>query len=407
MQSYDIVIVGGGAAGFFAALTAAEATPNTRILILEKARNPLAKVRVSGGGRCNVTHACYDPTQLITYYPRGGKELRGPFTRFQPRDTVAWFGQRGVRLKTEADGRIFPVSDQSQTIIDCFLDEARKHDIELRTATRAKTIQAAADGFTIQISNAADIQAAKVLLAAGGGAAEAYTIAAGFGHTIVPPVPSLFTFEIKEDRLNGLAGISLENVELALTDTKGIAINGALLITHWGLSGPAVLKLSAWSARELAQSNYRSQLQVNWYPPHTPASLFAELENARRTQARKHALKTNPTKLPTRLWQRLAATAGIGENHNWGDLSNAVLHRLADELTRGTYTIQGKGVFKEEFVTCGGISLKEVDFKTMQSRLQPGLFFAGEILDIDALTGGFNFQSAWTTGWLAGHGMVL
>jgi predicted Rossmann fold flavoprotein len=405
MQSFDIVIVGGGAAGFFAALTAAEAAPDTRILILEKARNPLAKVRISGGGRCNVTHACYDPAQLVTYYPRGGKELRGPFTRFQPRDTVDWFQQRGVPLKTEADGRIFPITSQSQTIIDCFLDEAHKHDIELRTATRAKTIQAAPDGFTIQTSNAADIQAAKVLLAAGGGAAEAYAIAAGFGHTIVPPVPSLFTFEIEDIRLNGLAGISLENAKLQLSDTR-IATDGPLLITHWGLSGPAVLKLSAWRARALAESNYHAKLQVNWYPPYTPESLFAELETSRSTQARKHAIKTNPTRLPARLWQRLAITAGISENNNWGDLSNAVLHRLANELTRGIYTIQGKGIFKEEFVTCGGVSLREVDFKSMQSRLQPGLYFAGEILDIDALTGGFNFQSAWTTGWLAGYGMV-
>jgi len=415
MYDYDIIIVGGGPAGFFASLAARENRPEYRILILEKGSQPLSKVRISGGGRCNITHACYDPAALVTYYPRGSKELRGPFTRFQPRDTVAWFEEHCIRLKTEADGRIFPVTDRSETIVDCLLSEAQQKDIHLHTRRGVKSIIPTGEGFSLMTTDAGALTAYKVLLAAGGGSQSAYRMATDLGHSIVPPVASLFTFNISDARLEGLAGISLPEVEVSLFhNTRAsakksgqISAKGALLITHWGLSGPAVLSLSSWGARQLAECGYQAELRINWLPPNTPESMFHLMQKVKENHPRQYANKQDPSgRLPARLWQRLVSAAGIGPTQAWNEISNKLLRQLADELTRGEYFIHGKGVFKEEFVTCGGVLLKEVNFKTMESRLRPGLHFAGEILDIDGLTGGFNFQAAWTTGWLAGQGMA-
>ncbi len=399
-MDWDLIVVGGGAAGFFAAINAAEARPGLREAIVEKSTQLLGKVRISGGGRCNVTHACFDPAQLVQFYPRGGKALRGAFTRFQPRDTVAWFEARGVRLKTEPDGRMFPVTDSSETIVGCLLDAARRAGVQIRTRVSVKHLSQADGGFSVELSTGERLLAARVLLATGGDRT-ALGMAARLGHTIIDPLPSLFTFTITDPRLADLAGISTPDALLKLPDYK-LEARGPLLITHWGLSGPAVLRLSAWGARALFQAQYQARLQVNWLGAVTSEQAAAWLREARRRMARQKCLTHAPdARLPQRLWARLALAAGLSESLNWADVSNAALDRLAGELTHGMYQIVAKGQFKDEFVTCGGVALDEVDFKTMQSRKAPGLYFAGEILDVDGLTGGFNFQNAWTTGWLA------
>jgi predicted Rossmann fold flavoprotein len=412
MHRYDIIVVGAGPAGFFAALAAAEELPELKILILEKNRYPLGKVSISGGGRCNITHACYDPAQLVTYYPRGGKELRSPFTRFQPRDTVAWFEGRQVMCKTEHDGRIFPTTDRSETIIKCLMREADKSGVELRTSSEVKSISLTKTGFSLSVSKIGVLNSHKVLLATGGGSQSSYNLASCLGHSIIPPVPSLFTFNIQDPRLESLAGITLPVVEVSLLSSnsknnKPIKVMGALLITHWGLSGPAVLSLSSWGARTLAEASYSAQIRINWLPSHNREDILKKLKIAREAHFRRKISKQPPVKLlPIRLWRNLVYAAGINLEYSWSEISNHSLRRLSDQLTRSKFHIQGKGINKDEFVTCGGVSLKEVNFKTLESRLCPGLYFAGEILDIDGLTGGFNFQSAWTTGWLAGKSMA-
>ena len=401
--AYDLAVIGGGPAGFFGALSAAEANPGLRIVILERGSQLLAKVRISGGGRCNVTHACFDPAELVGYYPRGSRELRGPFTRFQPADTVAWFEARGVSLKAEADGRMFPVTDKSETVIDCLLTETAKAGIEIRTRTSVAAIIPVGDGFELKLGAAETLFALKVLIAAGGGNARAYDLAANLGHTLIPPVPSLFTFKIRDPRLADLAGISVPEARLSIRSPEKIETSGPLLITHWGLSGPAALKLSAWGARALAEVNYRTELIVNWVPAHHEQSAF-ELLKAVKQQTPRQQVGSHPQAgLPSRLWGRLCAATGIAFEHTWAETSHQMLRALAGEMTAGFYQIEGKGVFKEEFVTAGGVALKEVDFRKMESRIVPGVYFAGEYLDIDGLTGGFNFQAAWTTGWLAGQ----
>jgi predicted Rossmann fold flavoprotein len=437
-QLFDLVVVGGGAAGFFAAITCAELAAQTgnalaRILILEKASRPLGKVLISGGGRCNLTHACYDPAQLVRYYPRGSAELRSAFARFQPRDTVAWFERRGVALRTEMDGCIFPVSDSSHSIVDCLLQAAQHAGVSLweRSAvaaieniSKAPPDDGSAPRFLIRLrpgnqpeqgTRSETLFARHILLATGGDKAS-MNLAAALGQAIEPPVPSLFTFTISDPRLDGLAGITLPAVSLRLiaedgtpARIPGLEQQGALLITHWGLSGPAVLQLSAWGARWLYDRAYRAALAINWlYPLTRDQALFdlqaykKPVENARQKVAN-HAPFRH---LPQRLWKRLVQACEISETHNWGDLSKAALGRLADELTCGRYAIQGKGPFKDEFVTCGGIRLDTLDFKTMQSRRIPGLYFAGEVLDVDGMTGGFNLQNAWTTGWIAGSAIA-
>jgi predicted Rossmann fold flavoprotein len=412
---FDLIIVGGGAAGFFAAATAARAHPGLNILILERSERPLGKVRISGGGRCNLTHACFDPQEMSASYPRGSKELRAAFEHFQPRDTMRWFEKRGVEMYTQEDGCVFPLSDDSQTIIDCLMGEAEQLGVRLYTGCGIRSLQHNEAGFRLEDKNGKVYSATKVLLAVGGGSKSAYALAAGLGHTILPPVPSLFTFSVPDPRLQGLAGIVVD-IELSLAanpskawehSKRKISVEGPLLITHWGLSGPAVLKLSAWGARDLADCGYKCGVQINWLPDETVETLLAELLAVRAAVPRQHALTHDPSaRLPVRLWKSLLAGAGIQESEAWNELSNKRLRILAEHLTRGIFHVQGKGPYKDEFVTCGGVSLKEVNFKTMESRLVSGLYFAGEFLDIDGLTGGYNFQAAWTTAWLAGMAMA-
>jgi predicted Rossmann fold flavoprotein len=402
----NIVVIGGGAAGFFGAITCANVHPDTQVTLIEAAPNPLAKVLISGGGRCNVTHQCFNPAQLVQNYPRGGKALVGAFTRFQPQDTVNWFEKQGVKLKTEADGRMFPVTDSSQTIADCLIEAAKKAGVKIYTGFPVKSVQRLKEGFLVELKTGKIFQSDRLLIATGSSSL-GYRWAKDLGHTIEPPVPSLFTFNIKDPRLEDLAGISVENVCLRLLDTGKTKLEqtGPLLITHWGISGPAVLKLSAWGARILHEHNYHKQLQINWIPEYNSETLRQYLLEIKSQIPKKKIVSHSPVNLPKRLWQRLVNTVGIDDEKPWAEISKKDLNKLVEELTQGCYQIRGKGVFKEEFVTCGGVNLKEIDFKTMESKINSGLYFAGEILDIDGVTGGFNFQSAWTTSWIAGQAM--
>ncbi len=418
MQPLKIAVIGGGAAGFFGAIAAAEANPDAIVTLLEAGRQPLAKVRISGGGRCNVTHACFDPALLVQHYPRGGKALLGPFNRFQSRDTVAWFESRGVQLKTEPDGRMFPITDNSETIVDCLFETAKELGVKIRIGMSVVGVKVqdqlpitndqlpTTQRFELQLKGGGSLQCDRLLLATGSNPI-GYQIARSLGHQIEPPVPSLFTFNISDPRLEDLAGVSVDSVRLRLLIDGKTALEqtGALLVTHWGISGPAVLKLSAWGARLLHDCNYQTTLVINWLPQSNRENLRAQLLAVRSQLARRQIAANCPVMIPRRLWQQLVTYVGIDAEQKWAELSNKVLNQLIQELCEGKYQIQGKGVFKEEFVTCGGVSLNEVNFKTMESRLVPGLYFAGEILDIDGVTGGFNFQSAWTTAWLAARGM--
>ena len=403
---WDVIIIGGGPAGFFSGIRCAELNPELKVLIIEKAQQTLGKVLISGGGRCNVTHACFDPAQLITYYPRGGSALRGAFTRFQPEDTIRWFEKRGVRLKTESDGRMFPVTDSSATIADCLRDSAKKAGITVQTGTSLLKVESLSEnGFRLEVRNDAQVfhlQTKKLLLAAGSDP-KTRDMIKSLGHSIEEPVPSLFTFNISDKRLEGLSGVSVESVTVKM---DSLTQRGPLLITHWGVSGPAVLRLSAWGARALFEKKYRAVLIVNWLGDTSFDKALEVLqrhkdwhENTRKKVSADPAF----TQLPARLWKQLAYFVG---EKNWGDITKTEIRKLAEELTMGNFEITGKGQFKEEFVTCGGVRLDEVNFKTMQSRVVENLFFAGEVLDIDGITGGFNFQSSWTTGWLAGTALA-
>ena len=401
-----VVVVGGGAAGFFAAIACAEKLGTAgEVTIYEATAHPLAKVRVSGGGRCNLTHACFEPRDLVKKYPRGGRELLGAFHRWQPRDTVAWFAERGVETKTEADGRMFPVSDDSATIVDCLTGAAEAAGVRVITSMGVRKVERAGADFWLTLTDGTGVRCERLLIATGGNKSSAgHTIAEALGHTIEPPVPSLFTFHIDDARLVGLSGVSVENAVVIVPATK-LRTDGPLLITHWGLSGPAVLKLSAWGARELAAANYEFPLIVNWVPPHTRESLVRELSSVREKNSKKHIATWSPLAMPQRLWERLVTSAGIAPATPWAQVGNAALGTLAAQITAAELMVVGKSMFKEEFVTCGGVKLAEVDFKTMESRICPGVHFAGEVLDVDGVTGGFNFQAAWTTGWLAGQAM--
>lgn len=403
--NWDVIVVGGGPAGFFAAIRCAELNPKLNVLIIEKASQTLGKVVISGGGRCNVTHACFEPAQLITYYPRGGTELRGAFSRFQPKDTVKWFEGRGIKLKVESDGRMFPVTDDSNTIAECLRESAREAGVRVELRTSLLGVEKGLrGGFRLEVRSEAGafyLQTKKLLLATGSDR-KTLEVIQSLGHTVVEPVPSLFTFNVKDKRIHDLAGVSVENVTLKM---DAITTRGALLITHWGLSGPAALRLSAWGARELFEKKYRAKLIVNWLDDYSFDKALEVLgRNKDWKENSRKKVSTTPafSQIPVRLWKQLAHFIG---GKNWGDVSKAELRKLATELTAGEFEIQGKGQFKEEFVTCGGVSLKEVDFKTMQSRVVENLFFAGEVLDIDGITGGFNFQSSWTTGWIAGNAL--
>ena len=399
-----VIVIGGGAAGFFAAITCARVAPEKEVILLEAGKQPLGKVRISGGGRCNVTHHCFDPRLLVQAYPRGGKALRGAFTRFQPQDTVAWFESRGVRLKTEADGRMFPVTDNSETIIDCLMKEAKAAGVEVKTGVKVKWLSDEDGRFIIELNNGDFFRSDRALLATGSQRLS-YQWLTQLGHKIIPPIPSLFTFNIQDERLAELAGITVENVAVKL-ETKGkdnYQQTGQLLITHWGLSGPAVLKLSAYGARVLHDQNYQMGLIINWLPEENLETVKEKLFAQKEATPRRQILTFSPVEIPRRLWEKSAIASGISETQRWAELSKKQSNQLAKELTQAHFQIQGKGVFKEEFVTCGGVDLREINFKTMESKLVSGLYFAGEILDIDGVTGGFNFQNAWTTGWLAGQ----
>ena len=404
--NWDVVVAGGGPAGFFAAIRCAELNPRLRVLIIERSKTFLGKVLISGGGRCNVTHACFDPAELVTYFPRGAAELRGAFSRFQPADTVKWFEERDVKLKTESDGRMFPITDLSETISQCLRASAKKAGVMAQAGMALlKAEKGPKGGFKITVQKEAEaftIQTKKLLIATGSDP-KTREIVKAFGHSIEEPVPSLFTFNVKDKRINGLEGVAVENVTLTM---DAIVQRGALLITHWGLSGPAVLRLSAWGARELNEKKYRGKLIVNWLGDYSFEKALDVLQRNKdwHENVRKKVLTYQAfSQVPSRLWKQLVAFVG---EKKWGDISKAELQKLAQELTAGEFMIEGKGQFKEEFVTCGGVTLSEVDFKTMQSRVVDNLFFAGEVLNIDGITGGFNFQSAWTTGWLAGNALA-
>ena len=405
-----MAILGGGAAGFFGAIACAEANPALRVILLEKTGKTLGKVRISGGGRCNVTHACTTPAQLAAHYPRGGKPLKAAFQQFSVSDTVDWFARRGVALKTEADGRMFPSTDSSETIARALEDAARQAGVEVWLNTQADTIEPlAAGGFRLRLSGsgapAPTLTAQRLLIATGGNPKSAnYQWLRQLGHTIAEPVPSLFTFNVPESPLRELPGVSVARARVVLAGEK-LQYEGPLLVTHWGVSGPAVLKLSAWGARRLSELAYTGTALVNWIPEHTEETLRPWLQQFRQENGRKTVSSHPQFGLPQRLWRTLSTQAGIEPDTRWSELSAKAQNRLLELLLRMPLAVRGKTTYKEEFVTCGGVALGEVDFKTMQSRLVPGLHFAGEVLDVDGITGGFNFQAAWTTGYLAGRAM--
>ncbi len=402
-----VVIIGGGAAGVFAAIQCAEVDPDLKVIVLEKTRHLLSKVRISGGGRCNVTHACFEPDDLVAHYPRGARELLGPFYTWQPADTMDWFTSRGVSLKTEDDGRVFPTSDLSGTIIDCLARSARTLGVDLRTRARVESVQPDDESrFIVTPAVGEPIRADRVLLATGGGGREegGLKLAAGLGHTITETAPSLFTFHIADPRIKGLAGVSVEVAEASCASTNLLA-NGPVLITHWGLSGPAILKLSARGAREFARMDYAFELSINWLPGSTQKDVQSRMNGEKLNSGRRLIAANGPAELPRRLWEGLVKAAGINAAVQWAQLSRRQVEDLAGQLVDSRFQVMGKAMNKEEFVTCGGVALDEVDFRTMESKSVPGLFFAGEILDLDGLTGGFNLQAAWTTGMIAGEAL--
>lgn len=393
---YPIIVAGGGAAGFFAAIEAA--SHSAQVIILEKGSEVLSKVRISGGGRCNVTNIVSDPLTLASYYPRGGRELVGAFTRFGTSETRQWFTDRGVELKTESDGRVFPSSDSSQTIIDCLQQEAKRLGVITRLRTGITEILIRDNGFIIQ-TNTGPYEASKVIVATGGGAS--YDWIAKTGHTIIPPVPSLFTFKIPDSPLAGLEGVVVDDATVSVPGTR-LSETGPLLITHQGLSGPAVLRLSAFGARLFSERKYEVEISLRMVPQESDHKTGEHLKQWREQNLSKKVINAGLPFLPRRLWERLCSLSGITPEQRWADASKVILNRLAGQLFDFRLRIRGRAANREEFVTCGGVSLKEIDMRTMESRLVPKLFFAGEVLDIDGVTGGFNFQAAWTTGWIAG-----
>ena len=397
-DSKEVIIIGGGAAGFFAAINMAESNPHLKVTILEKSGKVLQKVKVSGGGRCNVTHACFDPKELIDYYPRGKKELLGPFHTFMTGDTIEWFEQRGIPLKIEDDMRMFPESNSSQTILDCFIGSAERAGVEVLLNQNVIKIDKKNEQFFIETKNTKF--KADYLLIASGGTVKIWEIIKSMGHHIIEPVPSLFTFNIKDSILEDIPGISVPDAHISIEDGL-FESNGPLLITHWGLSGPGILKLSSLAAIHLARVNYQFSVTVNWL--NLPFSeVLNYLKSQKNKQPKKNViLRSCFEQISKRLWSKLVISAKINANQNWSDLSNQQLEQLSEKLTSTKLVSHGKTTFKEEFVTAGGVDLKEINFKRFESKLHPNLFFAGEVLNIDGLTGGFNFQNAWTGGFLA------
>jgi predicted Rossmann fold flavoprotein len=396
---FDLIVVGGGAAGFFSAITCAENSGKS-VLILEKTSHLLQKVKISGGGRCNVTHDCFEPRELSRNYPRGEKSLIGPFHRFGAADTVDWFASRGVTLKTEGDGRMFPDTDSSQTIIDTLLGAADAAGVRIHTSEGVTSVVKIEDNFELETDADHSYTAASVLIATGGTRlAAGAKLAASLGHKLQPPTPSLFTFKIKDPRIDGLLGLSVTPAEVSIQRSK-LRSSGPVLITHWGLSGPGILKISAQGARELAECDYRFDISVNWLPDANPAAVVAE---KRLSEAKRQLSSRSPfASIPKRLWLRLLAAAETPGTTTWSQLSKKQTSQLLSQLTTSIFTVSGKSTNKDEFVTCGGVSLNEINFQTMESKLVQGLYFAGEVIDVDGVTGGFNFQNAWTNGFHAG-----
>ncbi|NKQ39604.1 MAG: NAD(P)/FAD-dependent oxidoreductase [Methanosarcinales archaeon] len=394
-----VIIIGGGAAGFFAAITIAETNPNLEVIILEKGNKILQKVKISGGGRCNVTHACFTPKELVEFYPRGKKELLGPFHQFMTDDTMEWFENRGVPLKIEEDNRVFPESNASQSIIDCLTESAKKTGVILELNQNVESIENKDTQFIIKTSTQEFI--ADKLLIASGSNPKIWDLISKLGHKIVSPVPSLFTFNISDNRIKEIPGVVALKATVSLIDSK-LETSGPLLITHWGLSGPAVLKLSAFGALFLADKNYQYDVKVNWLSKSFDTVLH-KLKILKRENPKKQIIvKTVFKDIPKRLWENLVLAAKIKQDQRWADVSNKQLDSLANQLTNSTFNAYGKTTFKEEFVTAGGVDLKEINFKRFESKIHKNLFFAGEVLNIDAVTGGFNFQNAWTGGYIVG-----
>ena len=396
-----LIVIGGGAAGFFCAVNAGRINPALKITLLEKSNKLLSKVKVSGGGRCNVTHACFDIVEMSKRYPRGQNFVKKTFHQFFTTDTISWFEERGVKLKTEADGRMFPVTDSSQTIIDCLLKEAGKLGVEVLMNKEVKKINAQETGFNLQLSNGENLPADFICIASGGfPKSSMFAWVTALGHSIEEPVPSLFTFNLPNHPITKLMGVSVENAKVKIIGDK-LEETGPLLITHWGLSGPAVLKLSAWGARELGARSYDFRVLVNWIPDFNEQTLKEKFLQLRNINAAQKIISKNSFGLPNRLWEFLAVQAGVTNEMRWADLPAAIQNKFIKNICAYECEVKGKTTFKEEFVTAGGIKLSEVDANTMMSKKVPNLFFAGEVLDVDGATGGFNFQHAWTSGWVA------
>ena len=398
-----VIIIGGGAAGFFTAINAKEMNPELDITILEKGKEVLQKVKISGGGRCNVTHACFEPKELVQFYPRGEKELLGPFHQFMTGDTFEWFENNGIPLKIEKDNRVFPESNSSQTIVDCFLNKTKRLGISVLKNHGVTTIQKQ-DNSWLVITKEQQFVCDAVVMAAGS-SKKVWELSKALRHSIISPVPSLFTFNIKDNRIKDLLGISVPNATVQLVDTN-LEASGPLLITHWGMSGPAILKLSAFGARVLAEKNYEYQVQVDWLsrPTHKIVNV---LLNLKKKHSKKQVIVRSPfEEIPKRLWERFVLATTIKTSFNWADVSHDQIDALANQLTKSVFTAKGKSTFKEEFVTAGGVDLREINFKNFESKLQNNLFFVGEVLNIDAVTGGFNFQNAWTGGWLCAKALA-
>ena len=401
-SKYDIIIIGGGAAGFFTAINSVENNPNLSVAILERGKTVLEKVRISGGGRCNVTHACFVPNDLVKFYPRGERELKGPFNQFCSGDTIEWFEKHGVELKIEEDGRMFPVSDSSETIIDCFMDAVKKLKIDVLTNHSVQELYKTETHW--KVTTTQDVFTCEKVVMATGSNPKIWELLQNLGHSIEEPVPSLFTFNVKDVRIKELMGISTP-ATVKVKKSK-LEASGPLLITHWGLSGPGILRLSAWGARELSDKKYHFAIMVNWLNETSFDEAIEALKESKEENAKKSVLKYPQFELPKRLWENLVKAAGILEETKWADLNKNQLNALTEQLTNGEYQVNGKSTFKEEFVTAGGIQLKEVNFKTMESKLLSYLYSAGEILNIDAITGGSNFQNAWTGGFIVAESIA-
>ena len=393
----DVIVIGGGAAGFFSAINIAVLNPELSVLILERGSEGLQKVKISGGGRCNVTHAQFIPSELTTNYPRGEKELLGPFHQYMTGDTMKWFEDRGIELKIEEDGRVFPVSNTSQTIIDCFINEANRLNIQILYNHSVKSISKKGDNWLVNTDNS-DFCCSKILVTTGSNP-KIWNLMDQLNHTIIKPVPSLFSFDIKDDRINSIPGVVVEDVEVSVVNSK-LSTDGPLLITHKGLSAPSILKLSAFGALELAAMDYQFNISINFIKTSYNECL-SQLKAVKSDLSKKMVVNHSLFEIPKRLWKELVVYSGIETNTTWADINKSQLNELSIQLTSSIFKVNGKSTFKEEFVTAGGVDLKEINFKTFESKINPNLFFAGEILNIDAVTGGFNFQNAWTGAYIA------